>query len=611
MIEISRIIPSIISDAQETVEKISENMGDNRIDTVIASLFEDIDRSVELLKDEDSSSDAIRRICGILINIQNEFRGHLLTTKTLAVGFGIQSATIPEAEKRFGPFIIELQEFISKIEVTLSELEAHTKKNIEDADQRAEVIAKSVTELSRLKDLSRAEMMDALREWEKVNTHLSASMQAIEVIAHRITKATGAIVSLLQTGDRVRQAMEHVHSSLKSIDGSAIQIDLCHMTVPKRKRALGKNLALLKLQAAQLSNIQADLVSGRDGIISHFNEIRDCVSELQVKADLTLNNADASTGPQKLIGQLNKLDDLVRKIAEELGTSCQARQEALEDMLTIRNHVNAIEETGFEMKVNSLNAVINASQLGKKAAPLAVLAEETMRLSEVMDNSISLVMKEAEVLDIEEGNSDDGFEVDATQAEFSKIRKALTDSDTICSEKQKSIHDGTYSVQATVANTSTQIDELNQLISDMEDAQSEISTFLGSCESLFGVEWILSQLEQDQGKYTMAQERAVHEHLSAHLKQPQTRDRSADDSHEEFFFDDEADDGVDLFDDPETSKTELPEQSQTSDSITDDNIELFDDDDGIELFDENNDIELFNEGAATPEEQDNPEHQNS
>lgn len=162
MIEISSETPKIIENAQATVELISEDLKNQSLETLIDSLFHSMESSVALLETEEQSSEIFLSVCKSLTEIQNDFKGHLLTLKTLSVGFGIQGASIPGAEQRFKPFVLEMQDFISKIEKTFAQLQTHNQEGTQKAIDRSHAVTTTVARLQKLKEQSKAEIKEAL-----------------------------------------------------------------------------------------------------------------------------------------------------------------------------------------------------------------------------------------------------------------------------------------------------------------------------------------------------------------------------------------------------------------------------------------------------------------
>ncbi|MGB0370045.1 MAG: hypothetical protein ACPGN3_01750 [Opitutales bacterium] len=426
-------------------------------------------------------------------------------------------------------------------------------------------------------------------------------MQAIEKITNRVALASNTIVGLMQTGDRIRQAVEHIQSGLESIDPRSLDPKLRKLIAPKKRQKTGQSLAILKLQAAQLEYISDDLLSARDGIVSQFSELHLCMQELSERISLSESTEDNSLSPEKLVNQLTEVDHLIEEISEELTHSNDIREDSVRNIGAILTQVDAIEETGFDMQVNALNAVINASQIGESGASLAVLAEETMRLSQVMDTSIGKVLDEAKSLQSDVSTTEESTDFGESRAAFSKVRNNLSSSSAQCAEKRASIESGMMKLNKVITNARPQLESLEHLVQEMDAIKSKITDYLKPWESFFGTEWIASYLSMDTSQYTMEHERVVHQQVANLANQVHENTKTApppqDEGEIEMFSEsDEVDIGF-----PKGDDTPAKNTSPASQNASHEDIELFDSGDDIELFDNDDGIELF-EGESNKSE---------
>ncbi len=193
----------------------------------------------------------------------------------------------------------------------------------------------------------------------------------------QISARIGSVVLSLQSGDRMRQRIEHVEQALS--DGHSAGMDANDAAGPRGKHSL----TIASLQADQLvaavDEYDADMASAEDALAGLA---RDALDMVRSAASLAGRSKGADDGPiAALAEELQQAISLLRRCASErteLDALAERMASAVAELLA---HVEVVQNVEAEMRILSLNATVKCAQLGGRGRALNVVAQQLRDLT--------------------------------------------------------------------------------------------------------------------------------------------------------------------------------------------------------------------------------------
>lgn len=193
----------------------------------------------------------------------------------------------------------------------------------------------------------------------------------------QISAGIGSVVLSLQSGDRMRQRIEHVEHALS--DSHSAGMDANDAAGPQGKHAL----TIASLQADQLvaavDEYDADMASAEDALAGLA---RDALDMVRSAASLAGRSKGAEDGPvAALAKELQQAISLLRRCATErteLDALAERMASAVAELLA---HVEVVQNVEAEMRILSLNATVKCAQLGSRGRALNVVAQQLRDLT--------------------------------------------------------------------------------------------------------------------------------------------------------------------------------------------------------------------------------------
>ncbi|RST85400.1 hypothetical protein EJC49_16085 [Aquibium carbonis] len=193
----------------------------------------------------------------------------------------------------------------------------------------------------------------------------------------QISARIGSVVLSLQSGDRMRQRIEHVEQALSA--GHSAGMDPGHATgLPGRHVLAIAGLQADQLQAA-VDEYDAEMASAEDALAGLA---RDALDMVRSAAALTGKSKGAQDGPiAALAKELHQAISLLRRCATErthLDALAERMASAVAELLA---HVEVVQNVEAEMRILSLNATVKCAQLGSRGRALNVVAQQLRDLT--------------------------------------------------------------------------------------------------------------------------------------------------------------------------------------------------------------------------------------
>jgi hypothetical protein len=254
--------------------------------------------------------------------------------------------------------------FESTHSATLSGLRAKLARRLEKVDERRRTAA----------DISRR------------------TSETVRQIAGRI----GAVVMSLQSGDRMRQRIEHVEQALASPLPQEHDANGAGNTLPADATGDHPDIRrvhadALRAQWDALRALQAEqLAAAVDEFDPQLAEAEQALGGLARDALDILREAVALTGsasryeeaPIAALGrELEAATALLGRCALERGELDALANRVAEAVAELLTHVEAVQDVEAEMRILSLNAAVKCSQLGNRGRALNVVAQQLRDLT--------------------------------------------------------------------------------------------------------------------------------------------------------------------------------------------------------------------------------------
>jgi hypothetical protein len=203
--------------------------------------------------------------------------------------------------------------------------------------------------------------------------------QMSRAIADKVATA----VMALQVGDATRQRVEHVEAALR---------DLPALILP---RVAGEGVRAehggggdQSLGAAVTELQRQQLAGARETLVVEMASGADALTQLATDVEAVLEHAQEVYGSAENRSALSELHGAVRRAVTVL-RDCESEREKLdrvavavsETVTVLLNHVEAVQEIEYKMRLVSLNAAVKCAQLGPRGRALDVIAQQLRTLT--------------------------------------------------------------------------------------------------------------------------------------------------------------------------------------------------------------------------------------
>ncbi|MDN2581017.1 hypothetical protein [Aquibium sp. ELW1220] len=193
----------------------------------------------------------------------------------------------------------------------------------------------------------------------------------------QIAARVGAVVLSLQSGDRIRQRIEHAERAFVPGTGAGMDDEAGADAAEAQLREIGKLQA--EQLAAAVAEYDADMASAEDALVGLS---RDALDMVRSAAALVGRSGSSGEGPiSSLAKELHQAISLLRRCAAErteLDALAGRMASAVAELLA---HVEVVQDVEAEMRILSLNATVKCAQLGSRGRALNVVAQQLRDLT--------------------------------------------------------------------------------------------------------------------------------------------------------------------------------------------------------------------------------------
>lgn len=193
----------------------------------------------------------------------------------------------------------------------------------------------------------------------------------------QIAARVGAVVLSLQSGDRMRQRIEHIEQALAQGSEGADDDGADDGPAGANLTHIGSLQA--ELLAAAVEEYDADMAAAEDALTGLS---RDAIDMVRSAATLMGTPGRTEEGPiSALAKELHRAISLLGRCAAErteLDALAERMASAVAELLA---HVEVVQNVEAEMRILSLNATVKCAQLGSRGRALNVVAQQLRDLT--------------------------------------------------------------------------------------------------------------------------------------------------------------------------------------------------------------------------------------
>jgi len=337
----------------------------------------------------------------------------------------------------------------------------------------------------------------------------------------QITARVGAVVMSLQSGDRMRQRIEHVEQALaqesgQRTDGDGTDAPGAHL----------REIGVLQAQqlAAAVEEYDADMASAEDALAGLA---RDALDMVRAAARLAGRSGGSDEGPiSALARELQLAISLLRRCAAErteLDALAGRMASAVAELLA---HVEVVQDVEAEMRILSLNAAVKCAQLGSRGRALNVVAQQlrdlTMETVASAEAAVEALRACAGVTDRirADASGDLAREIGGIEETAQSAVDLLTAIEKRTDEAIRTLETEGPDMASNLENAASDIRAARTEAAELADrsarlAEGETPTAMVESDDL--VVSLLATLDKLRSGYTMEDERRIHDAFAASL----------------------------------------------------------------------------------------------
>ncbi|WP_423069373.1 hypothetical protein [Devosia sp. CN2-171] len=320
----------------------------------------------------------------------SELRRTVKMMGIVAINARVVAASVVTAEEDFGVFTTDIAQLSDGAATTISKFhrtyEALTGVVADAAIARGNFEAAHRQTLSALA----TELEADLAEVTEQRLESARSSVTTGQMSRAITDKVAAAVMALQVGDATRQRVEHVEAALLDVASLFILPRGAGEVAGPGPAGGGHDPSAVVPSyvptAMELQRLQ--LESARETLIIEMSSGADALSHLTQDVQAVLEHAGSVYGSAENRSALAELHGAVRRAVTVL-RDCESERGKLDQVAaavsdTVRvllDHVEAVQEIEYKMRLVSLNAAVKCAQLGPRGRALDVIAQQLRTLT--------------------------------------------------------------------------------------------------------------------------------------------------------------------------------------------------------------------------------------
>ena len=512
--------------------------------------------------------------------------------RVIGLNISIECSRSREASELFMINAHEIKKFAeSVIEITEKIREDSQNARTNLITMRGKIVV-GQKQMQNLADSATRIVQEAFQKIEDLmNISLNAMEQA-SLRSQKISREIGEIVMGIQFHDNMNQRIEHIHEALSELASNCESDTFSAEPEEKKTEKMAEARIIIALQSGQIREIISKIEEVDQQHRGAFTKIGNEVEGLAgMLVSLTSGNAQGPHSSFKPVGgddPFATLQSAVFDLKQLLGHGreqfVQIQKIGLHTSATasqLLNHIDQVRVVSFKTHMQSLNSIIKADQLGEKGRTIEVLANEIKTLSDQSAIFVADVGKihtfisksidtlQTQTVEDASGSRFDTISLDREVEESTKAYEQFIGNSTTALQNAGALGDE-------ISQTSSGLDFLPELAEALRENLGQLDELVERLTPWAGE--MSDEFESDTSRlaerYTMAQERIVHQQLFAGSESDNVDD-NVDDL--EMFDSDVVPDKPEAIDDSELDELELfVEDNDSNESeagaITDDEL---------------------------------------
>lgn len=310
----------------------------------------------------------------------SELRRTVKMMGIVAINARVVAASVVSETEDFGVFTTDIAQLSESAATTIQRFsrtyEALTVVVGEAATARAGFEAAHRDTLSTLA----VELASDLAEVTEQRLTSVRSSAVTGQMSRAIADKVATTVMALQVGDATRQRVEHVEAALR---------DLAASILPDGAREAEHRGAASRSLSSPITELQRQQLAGaRESLALEMASGAEALTRLADDVGAVLEHARQVYGSAENRSALSELHGAVRRAVTVL-RDCESEREKLdrvavavsETVGVLLNHVEAVQEIEYKMRLVSLNAAVKCAQLGPRGRALDVIAQQLRTLT--------------------------------------------------------------------------------------------------------------------------------------------------------------------------------------------------------------------------------------
>lgn len=306
--------------------------------------------------------DALRRAAHPI----SELRRTVKMMGIVAINARVVAASVVSDTEDFGVFTTDIAQLSDSAATTIGKFhrtyEALTAVVADAAVARGKFEAAHRDTLTALATELEADLQQVTEQ-----RHASARSSVVTgQMSRAISDKVAAAVMALQVGDATRQRLEHVEAALVDAAGLGAGDAL----------SAAMELQRLQLEAARATLI-AEMSSGADALARLTHDVQAVLDH----AGSVYGSAENRSALSELHGAVRRAVIVLRDCESERGKLDQVAVAVSDTVRVLLDHVEAVQEIEYKMRLVSLNAAVKCAQLGPRGRALDVIAQQLRTLT--------------------------------------------------------------------------------------------------------------------------------------------------------------------------------------------------------------------------------------
>ncbi len=473
------------------------------------------------------------------------FRKIVKTLKILAISTKIESAQLKKMESDFINLAGDVEQLSALIHDKSAGIESHRRSLMSLAEA-------TLTRIVAINEKSRGYISEVLgnirSSIELLESRHDLSFAAADSMLNRFnatSKQVGEVVMSMQFHDITRQQVEHIRDVLVAMEGKLRpsgegttegQAD----AAPPAAEVVAEAAVACELQKAQLADAENKFIHAVDaivdnlrGVVKNVFRIIDDIQKITGGTDLIASTflSNIESGTTAVIGRLEDTGRAESEFVDAMGELSSA-------VSTISGLVDDIEEIGEEIELIAVNARVKSAHTGVEGAPLGVIAEAIWHLSidaTSQKTTISELLRRVVVATeglqaaVRQGTGDGNSDSRSIIGELSGLLNELKGMNDAVIGLVKEIEGGSRSLSGLIEETIDSITvhrDLKREVSGLATRFDEVIAMARQAVSREELERARGlSLEYIESKYTMQQERIIHQSVASNVIPFAGRDR--------------------------------------------------------------------------------------